>query len=1220
MAEFVSFLGGFAKGMSGYIDQKLLEEQQEKLLKKQFLEEEKKRRAELEATSAKNHDTAVGLQEAYSLTQSQTNTIYFNLQSGIMKPEDVYGLSQQFALENSKKAATGVPTTQDQKATVTGPLVQEKLQEDATSDVNVQTERLLNEAQSPASEATNTGLTRSYSSAPTLTQELGSAGFSDKLSYLISPDITDPTQVFRMGKTAQVDDTNTELFRFANNLRNNGELNFPEDPERQERLFKAIELNQTTGGLLRDYGSGEDADFAGAARGAAQTLLEDPLVRSKWINHVVQREYNGFVEEGDSDNVARTKALISVTAGPEYASAWDGTGKGLNSLLGTLQQMEGQDEGDFLGASAYTRLSSALTEGRQLGQLPTIEQLDSEIENQSPLTRSGKARQEAKAFASTGDRIAGEAGKFAVAPTVALSPEEASRTRGLGTSTSAPPPTIIPDSPSKVGYRTLTGTGMPYAEAGLARMPQLVSSITSLDLSTFDKMDVATIKAAITNKETLAKLYEKQGNLEGQQQAEMDAAALKALVSERKPDPNAFLTTSFIGMDPKELVGIMFQLEEYIDSPDTPEKERESATRRLEKIEQYRSYVTSGEFSFDDFVKDPVLYAEVLKWNDPVLYEQMKPVFEKQAKKNLLRGVDFSQYNGMEDIPTLDLYLQVAKEQLDELPEDDVEGRKKADFNINLIKATAKGIIDANPKQFTQETLISEGILKYKRLQDAEEVFRQATAPNSTDSPEIIAAKKQDLISAEKDFKAHQGILEERRHLIELVDPTANTSGLKRYSTNLTDLVLAEKRYADAVISGDPERIAQADEDLKTYHLIHEKRAEQVRQDARNRAQAEERVKLEMSGGRQAVGLDGEVRRYTEEEIAEQGLVGLPLDVNFYDLVTQNTARDQKGLLLAQSTQNSVLTAAGVAGELAEIVENDPAVLTDVADVVKFMKGLETEFSTGAEFLNEGYILGKAQQSGIDIVPDKQKLRAGDLAAARSLFKSKLIQLGFSSGSAEGTTGNAMSNQDYANLMNMISAGGTRNKRTFLMNLNSYLQSKIASANTTVNNTRNSSGLSSLALSAVAPKARENFLKRYTPPTFEEYLEKNPNDPRVKNYQKFNDIVERQLGQGPLGASRGLGAPPIEGQADVNTYIPALERAIQEAKFSGSDDPIARRDIAQTLDKQFRYTAEQLKKYPQAKDRIEALLFMELNMYGALPETTVRNLLDSYLANPANNQ
>jgi hypothetical protein len=138
-----SFVKGFSEGFARTYAIKQEEERQERLLDKQFVLEEKKKRQALEAKSAANHDIARGLQESFGLSQSQTNSIYFNVNSGIMTPDKAAELAQQYALENQNKVTSGVVTKSDEAALNTVAAVQNRLEGTPNNQLDVQTRQVL---------------------------------------------------------------------------------------------------------------------------------------------------------------------------------------------------------------------------------------------------------------------------------------------------------------------------------------------------------------------------------------------------------------------------------------------------------------------------------------------------------------------------------------------------------------------------------------------------------------------------------------------------------------------------------------------------------------------------------------------------------------------------------------------------------------------------------------------------------------------------------------------------------------------------------------------------------------------------------------------------------------------------------------------------------------------------------------------------------------------
>lgn len=1208
-----SFVKGFSEGFARTYAVKQEEERQERLLNKQFLLEEKKKRQELEAKSAANHDIARGLQESFGLSQSQTNSIYFNVNSGIMTPEKAAELAQQYALENQNKVTSGVVTKSDEAALTTGAAVQNRLESTPTNQLDIQTRQVLgklvnlpNSEQDPDIKLQSTSARTSTDTEPSLGYAASSMGldrFSPQKDFgakLFSGDNNSVLMklmsegYLRPDQVMDNDARSNELFRVANNLRNDGKLVFTDDAQ-QELLLAAIEQNPSIIGeqikkvapqssmpgfvsseeirksrmemqdRLRDAGFSEE--FVGMSGGineqmaqllkdkqevtetdttvsaaepqdvqaikdrtrrkSAEILLQDPVIKQAWANYIVQSEYERFLEEGDSDGVARTKALISFTAGSIHADNWDGTDKGLTDIQKVLKQQKGPVLKD-----ADEGLTQAISYARNSGNLPSEKDLRAEMlqnEVKGPevkynylgmgrdyYTRSGNERKtidELAAIAAFNTRTdeqdelvfmsASDAGSrvqearqpagFAVRPGEEAVTEPV-RTIPVGAKT------IIPSSPNMVGFKTLTGN-VPYAEAGLARMPNLVSTLTSIDLKSFEKVSPSVIEATITNKRALAKIFATNNNFTQAQQEQLDADALSALLSERKPDPNAFLNSDIIGKKPEELANYMFQLTEYIGSGSTSEDQRAVAESRRKRIEDYLTFSPPEKFNYPDYQSNPVLYEAYLKQTNPALYKKAKPLFTAQVRADLLKDLDLSKFDGAEDLQLLGVYLKQANLMLEATPEEETQKRAKLNFQVETISAYIQGLKDKYPEKYDKETLITNVLISHSALKDAERQASEAAAS------EVNPAIKQEKLRAYEAAKLQHAnsldALTQRAELEKIFDKDAKKDSWSEYVGSInqaeSNVIRAENELAKATT---PAEKAEAAEKLERAKLVRNQLYAAKERQAAIQAQAA----IDAEGGILAIDTSGSVRRVTQQDIEAGGLQRLPDD--FVSTIDSATARDSSKIDAANNAREAALSVASLSGEIAEIIDQDPRVLTQVSDVVSFLGKLQTEFKT-ANSVTEQRVIELAQQE--NLLPYNAKAGELDkLSDLNSRFKAKIIQLGFTAGASEGTSGNAMSNQDYNNLVRLISANNTRNPATFLTNLNGYVQGRRSLANSIADTTRSPGAVvfNTVNLQVQSEETRNNLLRRLTPPDFDTFVQDNPTEFRVQNYQKLQQALD----------------------------------------------------------------------------------------------------------------
>jgi len=312
-------------------------------------------------------------------------------------------------------------------------------------------------------------------------------------------------------------------------------------------------------------------------------------------------------------------------------------------------------------------------------------------------------------------------------------------------------------------------------------------------------------------------------------------------------------------------------------------------------------------------------------------------------------------------------------------------------------------------------------------------------------------------------------------------------------------VIRAEDELAKATT---PAEKAAAAEKLERVKLIRTQLYAAKERQSAIQAQAE----IDAQGGIFAIGIDGNVQKFTPQEIEAGGLQKLGPD--FDDKVQKATAQDSSKIEAANKARESALSVGSLSGELADIISQDSRVLTQTANFVGFLNKLEAELQA-VNSVTEQRVIALAQEE--NLLPFNAKAGELDkLSDLNSRFNAKLIQLGFTAGASEGTSGNAMSNQDYNNLVRLISAGNTRNPATFLTNLNDYTQRRIAQTNSMVNTTirPGSSLFNTVDIAVASDQARDALLKRLSPPDFDTFVQDNPNEFRVQNYQKLQQALD----------------------------------------------------------------------------------------------------------------
>jgi hypothetical protein len=848
-----------------------------------------------------------------------------------------------------------------------------------------------------------------------------------------------------------------------------------------------------------------------------EKLMENEAFKSHWLNHLTQKEYEKHIDNGDTDGVARTRTLIAMTAGPDMAAYWDGTDIGAQRLAKNLDQFEGgqvlRDEKTNMWGKPISQgeaVRQVLAQARNSGMLPPQEKYLSDVE----AAKDRKKVDQEKLLKRHGVNQSliqhKDQNNLRQAPAVADSGATASLVRKDPTQAA-----LVVDraelAPNTVGAQL---KGMPYIKKGLARMPAMAKVIEPLDLTKFKDISAPLLTAQAAQYRRSAAVAEKRGNMDNSIMYTEYAAALEGLAASVGPKQDEFLTTPIAELSPEKVGRYLLLVQDYVDNPpaEATKGQLENAKRRvatLKKVVQYD--YDNEEFDSDLFLKDPYLYVAIRQKNPARFKETDLPIVQRWAKSQVIAGIDFSKLSGADSLPMIDTYIDTIKGQLDATSKEDnpiLYG--KLVEQESLLRAKAKGIKDTlKPKELNLAVLGQNYFVAAAAETVAQEQMEElgAKASNETGGQIELAQHpeyRQSIQIYEEASATAQAEFENLERAVKinsLINPkeakeyswASNLAGIRAQQIQLTNqLGKATNEEQKRTLA---EKIVMAKEIEAAY-------VETAQEQAAIKAQAE----IDAQGGIFAIGSDGNVQKFTPQEIEAGGLQRLGAD--FDDKVQKATGQDSSKIQAANSARETALSVGSLSGELADIISQDSRVLTQTANFVGFLGKLKAEFEA-ANSVTEQRVISLAQEE--NLLPFNAKAGELDrLSDLNSRFNAKLIQLGFTAGASEGTSGNAMSNQDYNNLVRLISAGNTRNELTFLTNLNDYTQRRIAQADSMVNTTRSpgSSLFNTVDIAVTSDQARDALLKRLSPPDVATYVKDNPTEFRVQNYQKLQQVLD----------------------------------------------------------------------------------------------------------------
>jgi hypothetical protein len=503
---------------------------------------------------------------------------------------------------------------------------------------------------------------------------------------------------------------------------------------------------------------------------------------------------------------------------------------------------------------------------------------------------------------------------------------------------------------------------------------------------------------------------------------------------------------------------------------------------------------------------------------------------------------------------------------LEATPEEETQKRAKLNFQVQTISAYIQGLKDKYPEKYDKETLITNALISHSALKDAERQASEAAASES--DPAIRQEKLRAYDNAKLQHANSLDALTQRAELEKIFSPDAKKDSWSEYVSSINQaesyVIRAEQELAKAT---NPAEKAAAAEKLERVKLVRTQLYAAKERQAAIQAQAE----IDAQGGIFAIGSDGNVQKFTPQEIEAGGLQRLGAD--FDDKVQKATGQDSSKIQAANSARETALSVGSLSGELADIISQDSRVLTQTANFVGFLGKLKAEFEA-ANSVTEQRVISLAQEE--NLLPFNAKAGELDrLSDLNSRFNAKLIQLGFTAGASEGTSGNAMSNQDYNNLVRLISAGNTRNPATFLTNLNDYTQRRIAQADSMVNTTRSpgSSLFNTVDIAVTSDQARDALLKRLSPPDVATYVKDNPTEFRVQNYQKLQQALDNARKRQEGGTNlrqimlllRGSGLKGIETTEGLIQKSQVIDSQLKELVNTINNNPAAKNKAIDTF-------------------------------------------------------
>ena len=788
-------------------------------------------------------------------------------------------------------------------------------------------------------------------------------------------------------------------------------------------------------------------------------LMENEDFKKYWLNHLTQKEYQRFIDNGDTDGVARTRTLISMTAGPDMADYWDGTDIGAQRLAAQLDRFEGgaviKNE-EFGGREMFGKplsqgesMRQVLAQARNSGMLPPEEQFVSEakeaekrrVDQDKLLKRHGISQKVLQYKAQNAT--------LREAPAAADSGATATRIRATEPAQASLVTDGVELTPNMVGAQF---TGMPYVKAGLARMPTMAKAIEPLDFTKFKDMSPALLEQQALQYDRLAAIATNQGNSADAAMYTEYGGALHALSASIGQKQDAFLTTPIHELDPEQVGRNLFLVRDYISSPPagaTPEQLNAARRREstLEKLVQYD--FDNDKFDPDLFLKDPDLYVAIRKTN-PERYNKVdEPVIKRWANSQVT-DIDFSKLTGAESLPMIAVHVDAVDKALASTTK---EGNPILYASLtqtrSKLKAAAQGINESlRPKELnlsalgqdyliaaTAEKVAQENMdrLGAKVVKETDGQIQLADHPEYRESLKIHA-------EAEATAQAKLALLQDGIKIHKLINPE-KAEEYKWAST--LEGIRAQKVDVGNQLSAatSPEEIQKLSKRHDTLSQIESVYVSTANEKAQITARANNPNKLMMvidpaSGFARTVSVptetkDGSTYAGGITEYAGQTLYDAPQDLakTLGDALGRDTA-------IRERINTDLFNLRGlnaVGGKLIDTANKSPVALTSVGGgIATFVQNIENEIRGLKQLIDinaedrrvEGGQEGDFLIYESDINNIAAKLEAdlvgqgvGQVARDRARLQAQLMEFVFKAGAIEGQSGAAMSNRDFDRLL-----------------------------------------------------------------------------------------------------------------------------------------------------------------------------------------------------------
>ena len=758
----------------------------------------------------------------------------------------------------------------------------------------------------------------------------------------------------------------------------------------------------------------------------AENLLENENIRKSFFSQELSSSYEQYQkEEGYGVETSRAKALLTSLAGKSFGDSWNGTQMGFNALL------------DRLPSDEAKKIRSVFREARENGTLASAADIEKEsFPVKNPVQQKVLARKDI-------NKLVEESTKETIA-------RKKSR---ISQNSISPTPKNLDRSNSLLSEVFQEEQFLPYKDAGILKFsfPETANYLDKLDPVALAKETPDVLKNIVSGLEEKLVLQQESNALSD------DIASTKAQIRVAKnmlskTGTDIVAITERLAANPDYAATLdvdalnsnRLRLAIRLENPNLTEEEKTVTEAALKNV---KNVITTKEgFSEEDpnaielvekvdaLVENGVPLSQAVEFvqksfsNNPDITKLIDIIYNDPTQATILFNELIS---GEDNISVLrhNIGDKTIFSKFTPAQQNSLKAKLKdyEDSSENKVKYDQKFLESEVIKNLYRKNELQENLVNLKNLPvanvesrfDRNRVNAQITlGANELDKANQAAANSisvlQNFLGSKniKNVNSLEGMAVEKLRIIQ--DPTSTPEVRAKAETNL-EQILTTKRKVEPDLG--PKEVYVMDSNGKMGTISQEKY---------------DRQKI------------GDAETYAK----------IPTELGVKNIGT-NLGRDLNTQREINTQQKSIQGLIPVAGDLIQIVDKNPLVLSTTAGATVTLEGLAKEWQAVKS-------LAKKSGEGTELITltDIEAYNATRLSDASSqlakdtaLFNSQLMLFVFRAGAAEGQSGNAMSNRDFQKLTEIFRPSS--NNQVFIENIQKYTTGKVKTLNESIENANN---------------------------------------------------------------------------------------------------------------------------------------------------------------------